>query len=149
MSKASANGTLTALKAALNFAVAIRLVSAAAVQEWRDVKPYKGADKRRDLFLDLTQRRALLAKAAGAVRDLIEGSMLTGARAGELVNATRGQFDVPMSCQRFGCSAAHSNMPSICSLSSFSALVSLFNSYDLVSADHAAPLRHRAVASNH
>jgi integrase len=93
MSKASANRTLTALKAALNFAVASRLVSAAATQEWRDVKPYKDAGKRRDLFLDLTQRRALLGSSSGALRDLIEGAMLTGARAGELVNATRIQFD--------------------------------------------------------
>jgi integrase len=101
MSKASANRTLTALKAALNFAVASRLVSASAVQEWRDVKPYKGASKRRDLFLDLKQRRALLAESDGALRDLLEAAMLTGARAGELVNATRSQFDARTGCMEF------------------------------------------------
>jgi integrase len=93
ISQASANRTLTALKAALNFAVANRLVVASAAQEWADVKPYKGAGKRRDLFLDLTQRRALLGSSSGALRDLIEAAMLTGARAGELVNALRSQFD--------------------------------------------------------
>jgi integrase len=93
MSQASANRILTAFKAALNFAVTNRLVSAAAAQEWADVKPYKGAGKRRDLFLDLKQRRALLAASEGSLKDLILGAMLTGARAGELVNATRSQFE--------------------------------------------------------
>jgi hypothetical protein len=49
-----------------------------------DVKPYKNAGKRRDLYLDLEQRRALLAASHGALRDLLEAAMLTGARAGEL-----------------------------------------------------------------
>jgi integrase len=89
------------LKAALNLAVANRLVTASAVQEWRDVKPYKNAGKRRDLYLDLKQRRALLAKTEGALKDLLEAAMLTGARAGELVKATRGQFDARTGCISF------------------------------------------------
>lgn len=101
MSKASANRTLTALKAALNFAVSNRLVAASAAQEWAEVKPYKDAGKRRDLYLDLTQRRALLGATQGALRDLIEAAMLTGARAGELVNATRSQFDARLGCIKF------------------------------------------------
>ena len=101
LSKASANRTLTALKAALNLAVANRLVTASAVQEWRDVKPFKDASRRRDLYLDLTQRRALLAQTSGALKDLLEAAMLTGARAGELVNATRGQFDARTGCISF------------------------------------------------
>jgi len=91
--KSSANRTLTTLKAALNFAVANRYVTAAAGVEWTSVKPYTDAGKRRDLFLDLAQRRALLANSSGAVRDLIEGVMVTGSRAGELTGATRSQFD--------------------------------------------------------
>jgi integrase len=93
LSKASANRTLTALKAALNLAVTHRRVQAGAAQEWADVKPHKGAGKRRDLFLDIEQRRALLAAATGAARDLMEAAALTGARAGELVKARRSQFD--------------------------------------------------------
>ncbi len=94
LAKPSANRTLTALKAALNLAVRRRRVSAIAAQEWADVRPFRAAGKRRDLFLDLRQRRALLAAAGeGALRDLFEAAMLTGARAGELVNATRSQFD--------------------------------------------------------
>jgi integrase len=93
MSAASKNRTLVALKAALNLAVRERNVDPAQAQEWRDVKPLPGAYRRRDLFLDIEQRRALVKAASGAVRDLIEAAMLTGARAGELVNATRKQFD--------------------------------------------------------
>jgi integrase len=94
LSKASANRTLTSLKAALNLAVKDRRVTASAVIEWKSVEPYENANKRRDLFLDLDARRKLLDAASGAVKDLIEAAMLTGARAGELVNATRQQFDV-------------------------------------------------------
>jgi integrase len=93
LSKGSANRTLTSLKAALNLAVANRLVSAEVAREWDEVKPYKGANKRRTLFLDLSERRALLGAATGAVKDLIEAVMHTGCRAGELVNALRSAFD--------------------------------------------------------
>lgn len=94
LAKPSANRTLTALKAALNLAVRRRRVSANAAREWGDVKAFRAAGKRRDLFLDLKQRRALLAAAGeGGLRNLLEAAMLTGARAGELVSATRSQFD--------------------------------------------------------
>lgn len=89
----TANRMRTRLIAALNYAVRERYVSADVAQEWRSVEPFKGAGKRRDLYLDLPQRRALLAAAEGAVRHLIEGVMVTGVRVGEWVNATRGQFD--------------------------------------------------------
>jgi integrase len=93
LSKASANRTLTALKAALNLAVKHRVVSVIAAQEWADVEPLKGASRRRELFLDVTQRRALLAQSEGAVRRLIEAVMHTGCRAGELTSARRSSFD--------------------------------------------------------
>ena len=92
-SKGSSNRTLTALKAALNLAVARRAVIQATAREWGDVKPYKDATQRRTLFLDLKQRRKLLDAASGSLHDLMQAAVLTGARAGELVNATRGQFD--------------------------------------------------------
>jgi integrase len=93
LSKGTSNRTLTALKAALNFAVANRLVHPIAAREWADVKAYANATQRRSLFLDLKQRRKLLAAGEGALKDLMEAAALTGARAGELVGATRGQFD--------------------------------------------------------
>ena len=90
---ASANRTLTTLKAALNLATSNRQVPASLTQEWREIKPLKGAGARRDLYLDLAQRRALIGTCKGAIRALIEAAMITGARAGELVKATRSQFD--------------------------------------------------------
>ena len=93
LSKASANRTLTALKAALNLAVRQRKASPTVAQEWGDVVPLKGAAKRRDLFLDVTQRRALLANCSGALHDLLEATMHTGCRAGELTKARRSAFD--------------------------------------------------------
>jgi site-specific recombinase XerD len=94
LSKGSSNRTLTALKAALNLAVANRRVHSSSAREWADVKAYPNATKRRDLFLDLKQRRKLLQAAKdGALRDLMEGAALTGARAGELTSAIRRQFD--------------------------------------------------------
>lgn len=93
LSKASANRTLTALKAALNLAIRDRRVSGEIAQELADVVPLKGASKRRDLFLDVAQRRALLVAAQGGVRDLMEAAMCTGCRAGELTSARRSAFD--------------------------------------------------------
>lgn len=93
LSKAAANRTLSTLKAALNLAVENGLVSGAATIEWSRVKAHENASKQRNLYLDLKQRRALLKAAKGAIRNLIEASMLTGARAGELTSAARKQFD--------------------------------------------------------
>jgi integrase len=93
LSKAAANRTLTALKAALNKAVADRRASPIVAQEWAHVAPLKGAAQRRELFLDIFQRRALLAHAAGGTCDLIEAAMYTGCRAGELTSARRSAFD--------------------------------------------------------
>lgn len=100
LAPATLNRTLTALKAALNYAVARRYVSADRAIEWGLVKPFK-ANNRRDLFLDLKQRRALLEAASGGVRNLIEAVMQTGARAGELTSAKRSQFDARTASMTF------------------------------------------------
>jgi integrase len=93
LSRDSVNREMTTLRAALNLAVRNRLVGADKAREWAEVKKFRNVAKRRDLYLDLGQRRALLAAATGAVRDLIEAAMWTGARAGELVAARRSAFD--------------------------------------------------------
>ncbi len=93
LGKASKNRTLTALKAALHMAVKDKKAPATLAIELAGITPFENAGKRRNLYLDLRQRRALLKAASGAVRDLIEAAMLTGCRAGEIVNATCSQFD--------------------------------------------------------
>lgn len=93
LTRAGSNRMMTSLRAALNLAVADRRVPATVAIEWRAVRQHRNADRRRDIFLDLTQRRALLGAATGAVRDLIEAVMLTGARPGEVTSALRSAFD--------------------------------------------------------
>ncbi len=94
LKKGSADRTRSSVVAALNLAVENRWVTPAIAHEWQSVKPHGSkATKRRDIFLDLGQRRALLDRLGGALRDLVEATALTGARAGELTSAKRGQFD--------------------------------------------------------
>jgi integrase len=93
MGPSGANRMFAVLRAALNLAVENNRAPASAAQAWRAVKQHKKADGRREIFLDLAQRRALLEAAQGSVRDLIEAALLTGARPGELVTATRSAFD--------------------------------------------------------
>jgi integrase len=91
--RSTANRMRTRLVAALNYAVRERYVGADVAIEWKSVQPFAGASKRRDLYLDLDQRRALLKASTGAARDLIEAAAVTGARPGELVAARRSAFD--------------------------------------------------------
>jgi integrase len=93
MTRATANRMRTRLIAALNYAVRERHVSSEVAQEWRSVQPFEGATKRRDLYLDLAQRRALLATCEGGLHDLVQAVMLTGARAGEITSARAAAFD--------------------------------------------------------
>jgi integrase len=91
--KASQNRNWTSLRAALNLAVERRRVNAAIAIQWRAVKQHKGANGRREVFLDLRQRRALIAECMGRLRELVELAALTGARPGELASARRSAFD--------------------------------------------------------
>lgn len=93
MSPASERRMLAPLKAAFNLAVRNRRVHPSAEIEWRDVHARAGTDKRRDLFLDRSQRQALLAHIPPVLRPLAEAAVLTGARGGELASATVSQFD--------------------------------------------------------
>ena len=91
--KSSQNRYLNTLRAALNLAVRHRRVNPAVAERWKAVKPHSNADKRRSIYLDLKQRRALLKACDGAFRDLVEAAMLTGARPGELATLRRSDFD--------------------------------------------------------
>lgn len=87
------NRLVTPVKAAVALAVENSRVPSTALDSWRKLKSYRGVDGHRDNYLTLEQRRALLAAAAGPIRDLIEAALTTGARVGELVSAKRGAFD--------------------------------------------------------
>jgi integrase len=59
-----------------------------------EVQPLPGDKERQALFLDLDQRRNLLAHCGkGSFHDFVEAAALTGARGGELASATISQFD--------------------------------------------------------
>ena len=90
-SKDSANRNLNTLKAALNLALKDRLVATDA--GWKTVTPYPKAGKRRERFLDLADRTALLSHCADDLRRLVTALLLTGARPGEIANANAGDLN--------------------------------------------------------
>jgi integrase len=69
------------------------LASPQILVELRKVKQHKNAGARRSLFLDRTQRRALVVACGGGLRDLLEAAAVTGCRAGELTGARVRYFD--------------------------------------------------------
>jgi integrase len=98
----NSNRTLRSFKAALNMAVANRNCVPSLAKEWNEVKPLPSAKKRRTQYLDLDQRRQLLAHCGeGSFRDFIEAAMLTGARGGAIADAQRSQFDARMGSMTF------------------------------------------------
>jgi len=93
LSKSSVNRVRTMLVAALNHAVTRRKVSPERAIEWTTVKPLKGSTRRRELYLDRAQRRALLAHAGDDLRDLMTCIALTGCRPGDPAAMLRKDYD--------------------------------------------------------
>tara|TARA_R110002096_G_C14616448_1_gene723804 strand:- start:1257 stop:2375 length:1119 start_codon:yes stop_codon:yes gene_type:complete len=94
--RASANREMSALIAALNYAHSRRM--APSDLAWSAVKKFKDVQARNHRrYVSPEDRRALLDAAAkvggGAVRDLLEGLMLTGARPIELARARVRDYD--------------------------------------------------------
>lgn len=89
--KKSANRNLDSLKAALNHALRDRLVMTDA--GWKTVTRFKGVDKRRERFLLLGERTALLNACDADLADLCRAMLLTAARPGELANANVANLD--------------------------------------------------------
>lgn len=97
LSRGSVNRTTTALRAALMLAITEGSAPPKLLGELRRLKPYKNLGTRRTLFLDRSQRRALIDACAGGLRDLLEAAAVTGCRAGELTSALVRQFDARQS----------------------------------------------------
>lgn len=89
--KDSANRNLASFKAALNFALKNRLVATDA--GWKTVTPFSQVGKRRERFLTLEERRALLDACAPDLRLLVHALLLTAARPGEIAGVTAADFD--------------------------------------------------------
>jgi integrase len=91
-SKDSANRNLASLKAALALAHANRLV--ASDDAWSVVKPFsKVGARRKDAFLPMESRTALLAACPDDLATLLKAALLTGARPGELATLNVEDFD--------------------------------------------------------
>jgi integrase len=80
--RASANRTLTYLKAALNHAWRDGMVP--SDDAWRRVKPFRSVDAPVIRYLSHDEITRLLNACQGAFRDLVHAALLTGCRYGEL-----------------------------------------------------------------
>lgn len=89
--KDSANRNLTTLKALLNNAWRTNKVGSNAA--WSKVKAFEKVGEARKVFLNPEQRKRLLDNCSGAMRDLVEAGLLTGARYGELRSLLVSDYD--------------------------------------------------------
>lgn len=80
--RATANRTLTILKAALNHAW--REGKIESDEAWRRVQPFREVDAARVRYLTFDEVRRLLNTCEGSFRDLVEAALQTGARYSEL-----------------------------------------------------------------
>ncbi len=86
------NRDMTAFRAALNLAFADGLV--ASTLPWRGkLNPIKGADGRRDVYLDRDQRRKLIESAAPDLALFVRAMCMIPLRPGALAGLTAGHFD--------------------------------------------------------
>ena len=86
------NRDMTSFRAALNLAHADGLV--ASTLPWRGkLTPIKGADGRRDVYLDRTQRRKLIDAAAPDLALFLRALCLLPLRPGALAGLTAGSYD--------------------------------------------------------
>jgi integrase len=89
--RATANRTLTVLKAALNHAFHDgRIVTDEA---WRKVKPFREADAPVVHFLSEDECRRIVNACDGAFRSLVRAALLSGCRYGELTRMRASDFN--------------------------------------------------------
>ena len=89
--KASANKTLTCLKAALTLAFRENRVSNDAA--WRQVKPFEKVDAARIRFLTIAEGKRLVNACEPEFRPMVEAALATGCRYGELCALDVQDFD--------------------------------------------------------
>jgi integrase len=89
--RATANRTLTVLKAALNHAFHEGHV--ASDEAWRKVRPFREAEAPVVHFLSNEECRRLVNACNGAFRNLVRAALLTGCRYGELVRMRTAEFN--------------------------------------------------------
>lgn len=91
-SAASVNRDMTALRAALNFALEQGMATTDAA--WKvALKPIANANRRREIYLDRTQRAALIEKCPPDLANLIRGLSLLPIRPGALAGLKVANFE--------------------------------------------------------
>lgn len=91
-SASSINREMAVLKAALNLAVRDGYATSDAAWKYK-LTPIKNATGRRDCYLDVTQRRALIARAPADLAALLKALSLVPFRPGAMAALTAGSFD--------------------------------------------------------
>jgi integrase len=100
-SASTLNRDMTPLRAALNLALADGHVTTDAA--WKaKMRPLKDADRRRDVYLDLAQRRALIAKAPADLAVFLSALSLVPLRPGSMAALVAGSFDKRLSTLTIG-----------------------------------------------
>ena len=95
------NRDMTSLRAALNLAMEDGHATTDAA--WRvKLRPVKNADGRRDVYLDLSQRRALIAKAPADLSLFLSALSLVPLRPGAMAALVAGSFDKRLSTLTIG-----------------------------------------------
>jgi integrase len=89
--QATANRTLTTLKAALNFAWREGVTPSDSA--WRRVQPFEGVDVARVRYLTVAECQRLIRASDPDFRRLLQAALLTGARYGELCRLTVADFN--------------------------------------------------------
>jgi integrase len=91
-SPSTLNRDMTSLRAALNLALEDGHVTTDAAWKTK-LRPVKDADGRRDVYLDLEQRRALIGKASTDLAALLRALSLVPLRPGAMAALVAGNFD--------------------------------------------------------
>jgi len=89
--RASANRTLTILKAALNRAWRNGKVPSDAA--WRRVEPFEAVDAARVRYLSVAEAQRLINASPPDFRVLVQAALLTGCRYGELIRLTISNYN--------------------------------------------------------
>jgi integrase len=92
---------MTPLRAALNLALEDGHVTTDAAWKTK-MRPLKDADRRRDVYLDLMQRRALIAKAPADLAVFMSALSLVPLRPGAMAALVAGNFDKRLSTLTIG-----------------------------------------------
>lgn len=91
-SKSTVNRDMVPLRAALGMVLKPGAPNTDAA--WQDaLRPFKGADKRRELYLDRDERRKLIDAASGEARAFVKALCLLPLRPGALASLTVRDFD--------------------------------------------------------